>query len=159
MDTTYLQLRGLFASRQPSVTRFKQAIRDLSPHKQEEWQRKAYFVAMNNWHILSVWYKTFLVNLVKNDWQRFMDYTRDTSVVGHLAYPVEDTHFVRKVFGLLARLPVREGESASGNHIAFVFALGFTPKRKIRYIAHQIGKGLMTPEELTDLKELAIVDC
>lgn len=114
---------------------------------------------MNYWANLPVWYRTFLVNLVKHDWQQFVDYVRRTSILGHLPYTVQDRQLVRKVFGLLSRLQQPKGQKASLNHIAFVLCLGFDPERNVDYLAHAIGQGLMTPEEVIELKELITLKC
>ena len=158
-EIVFKDLRKLFGPLQPSVSRFRERLKELPPEEKERYYRQAYFVAMNHWGALPVWYKTFLVNLVKNDWQRFLDYVRETSVLGHMPFLLKDKKLVWKVFGILARLPMKDEGHASFNHIAFVLSLGFCSKEKISYLSKQIRSGKMTPEELQDFRGKAIIDC
>jgi len=119
---------------------------------------------MNEWDTITQWYRTFLTNLIKHDWQRFLNYVRETSILGSLGIPIKDKKMVRKIFTLIAQMPKEKREDKkerriSFNQIAFILSLCFMTKEKISYLSDQISKGMMTPEELMYLKELAVIDC
>lgn len=149
----------MFGSRQPSVRRFYDALKNLPEQEKEKWNRLAYYVAVNEWEKLPVWYKEFLTNLVKRQWQGFLDYTKQTSILGTLYIPIEDKKMVRKMFSMFSHMPKEKRKKASFNQIAFMLCLCIGEKGKISHLSDRISKGMMAPEEFEYLKELIVIDC
>ncbi len=159
LKDNFNRLRKLFGNRQPSVRRFNEALKDFSDKEKERLHRLAYSVAINEWDKLPVWYKDFLMNLVKRNRQGFLDYIRQVSILGILYIPVEDKKMAAKIFTMLAHLPKEKGKKASYNQIAFIFCLCMGAKGKISHLSDKISKGMMTPEEFEYMKELIVIDC
>ncbi|GEM_PF-1452390 len=155
--TCFNQLRGLFGKQQPSVRRFNQTLKDFSIVEKERWYQLACFVAMNEWDTITQWYRTFLTNLIKHDWQRFLKYVRETSILGHLAYRLEDERIIKQIFHFISHLPINQRKSF--NHLAFVLSLSFAPSQKIEYLADQLRTITMTPEELLDMMGWVEINC
>jgi hypothetical protein len=68
----------------PSVRRFNKLLAGLPPGEQERLYHHAYRVSMQQWSSLPKKYQVFFFDLVKHDWQRFLDYLRHETMLGAL---------------------------------------------------------------------------
>jgi hypothetical protein len=71
----------------PAVKRFNELLAGLPPEEQQRQYHHAYCVSMQQWSSLPKKYQVFFCDLVQHDWQRFLDYLRQETMLGALMCP------------------------------------------------------------------------
>jgi hypothetical protein len=135
----------------PSVKRFNELLAGLPPREQERLYHHAYRVSMQQWSSLPKKYQVFFFDLVKHDWQRFLDYLRHETILGALIYPVEDADMLIRLLHLMAKN--QKSHKTSYNHLAFCVLASFRLGLKISYLGDQIRTMPFYPEDMYELLE------
>jgi len=144
----------LFKGNDPSVRLFKSKMQGRPAEEVNAFYNHAYTLALTCWATLSIRMQDFLVRLVKNDRQRFVNFT-NAGILGRLRYKLEDPVLAAR---LLALSRPTDQDRMSYNHLAQNFLIGFDCPLKIDSLADRIAPKRFTPEELLDLYGKATVD-
>jgi hypothetical protein len=135
----------------PSVRRFNKLLAGLPEEERKRHYHHAYHVAMHQWSNLPKRYQVFLFDLVKHDWQRFLDYVHQETILGVLIYPVEDAERIKKMIKLMAKN--QTNQKVSYNHLAFCLLMSFGLDLQISTLGDQIRTISFYPEEMYELLE------
>ncbi|MDR1937398.1 MAG: hypothetical protein LBQ73_02725, partial [Tannerellaceae bacterium] len=139
----------------PSVRRFEAWLSGESPAERERYYRIAWHASLHQWGQCPKKYRVFLVNLIRHDWQGFLNYILDETVIGELRHPVENADLLKKAFHLLAQSHTKH--RVSYNHLSFTLLLAFELRLKVSVLGDQIRTRSFYPEELLDLLRFACV--
>ena len=151
----YEEIKTLLDGKRPSVRNFKNALTRFSAAEQEMYYRKAYQAMLSEWAGMPEWYLTFFIQLVRNDWQRFLDFLLSDTILGQLRYSLQNATMFKKVCSLLERHT--KDTPVSYNHLAFAISLCFQVRLKISTFSDQLRTSTFYPEELMELLERAVI--
>ena len=98
----------------------------------------------------------FFFNLVKSDWQKFLNYLINYTILAIFRYKPKRPEFIQKLFNLIAK--VENNVNYSSAHYFFLVLLIFNIDLKISTLRRELYTKMYTPEELNDITEKAIVD-
>jgi hypothetical protein len=71
----------------PYGRRFNELLAGLPPEERERQYYHAYRASMQQWSSLPKKYQVLFFDLVQHDWQRFLDYLRQETMLGALVCP------------------------------------------------------------------------
>jgi len=117
----------LFGKQRPSVKLFYKLLKGKTPEGREAYYQYAYFLFMNRYHTLSLRFQSFLTNLVKHDWQRFLDYLMQTSGFSSLRGRIKNHYILVCLLHML--LADKKNVDIKYPPIAFFILLAFNFKK------------------------------
>jgi hypothetical protein len=139
----------------PSVKRFNALLAGLSPEERKRHYYHVYYLSMQHWGEYPKKYRKFFADLVCHDWQCFLNYLCQDTVLGVLRCLLDDDDLLIIVFHLLAKN--QKKHRVSFNHLAFCALLSFDLGLKISTLSDQIRCKAFYPEEMLELLEEVIV--
>ncbi|MCD8044230.1 MAG: hypothetical protein LUH10_14355 [Tannerellaceae bacterium] len=133
--------------------RFEKAC--LSPEELDRCYRYYYGLALTAWGRLPGYMKKFLENLIEHDWQRFLDYMVEDTVVSRLRYELCDANLDLKLLYLNEISKAEDSQTVI--RLCFSFHLAFNTGKKnsihaLRKILYE--HPLITPDLMEFLEHI-----
>lgn len=140
---------SFFEGKRPSVKQFYKLIAPCTEQVKTGYIHEAYEIALKEWANLPKCYQIFFRNLIKDDYQRFLDYLHGKTVLGSLRYVPEDPEMFRKVVHLL----VKNRKEVKSPPVDLLFSLlaGFDLSLKASSLRQYMRTDILYPDDLLDL--------
>lgn len=141
---------------EPTLQHFQEVVMNLPEKERAGFMKDIFGLAFSGWRNLNRVHRKFLIVLIKNERQQFMDFVRKDTVLGEFLYDLNDKELFVKILNLLER-PSKKRRS-SYSKLAFSVLLGFRVDLKIKGLSDKIRYAKAEVDDLYDLFEDVEID-
>lgn len=118
----------------------------MSVKGQNAFRGRIYLLAFSSWTELSGKEQTFIVAVIENDRQAYVDFVVQKTVMGRLRYTLHYPRLLIAMFHLIEAIDRVAGTSL--NHLAMSVLISFNFRQKVSSIGDYISKGYPMAEEV-----------
>ena len=145
------ELVALFGGAKPTVRLYHELLKCMPLEERGIFFDRTFGLALSGWMDLTLSYRLFLIRLIKENRQPFVDYIRQKTVLGEFLYEMDELNLFLKVLNLLVD-PYKNHKS-SYTEISFSLLLVFDIGLSVKYLSDKIRYARMDSFDFADLME------
>lgn len=121
----------------------------MPEEQQLEYRHHAYELTLHNWLAMNETYRVFLINLVQNDRQAFLDFLKKETILGQLCCPLTNVTLFIKWMNLWKES--QRNYNVSNVQLSFSLLLSFDIRLKERVLSSYLATCRLDTDELVEL--------